>query len=917
MSSLPPEANLTEIHRARVEYLTRSSASTLIGACVCGLVLVALHLGHVSTPALFAWFGVLTAVYVGRAVHFRAWRARNAEGHQSARDWRLFVAGVVGAAATWGASWGFFPLSDASDASHFASTVISAIAAASVISLGVFVALERVFLALVILPLIPVYWFTGSPVAPQATFVALAYLGVLLKLTDEMGGTMTRMFEQRVENARLVADLSAAKTAAESLSGSLSSQLAAQRATEVALISAKEQAEQAARAKSEFLANMSHEIRTPMNGVLGMAELLLRTDLGKKQRNFAETIRRSGENLLGIINDILDFSKIEAGKLEIQDVAFDLGVLLEDAGVIFAPRAEQGGVGFTCAFDARAHAAYRGDPDRIQQILTNLIGNALKFTRDGVVAVKAFVAASDGDTSQVRFEVRDTGIGIAPEHQARIFDSFVQADGSTTRKFGGTGLGLAICRQLVQLMGGQIGLDSAPGKGSTFWFQVPLRSTDALPASGRVKRANFEGCRVLVADQNREHRELLELQLGAWRCEFKSVTSRDAAVETLRRAGRDGQPFDCVITDHGFEGDGLGFVAALRRSGLDPRPKFVMLAGITALQETGQWLDAGVDAYVNKPLRQRELQEALAKVLQDNAEDVALAASGPWTMPDSEPMFAARVLVAEDNAVNQELMRSMLEGLGCRIEIATNGREAVEALTDLELDSRHDPFKLVLMDCQMPELDGFAATRVIREGELREGLPRLPIIAITANALNGDRERCLDAGMDDYLTKPFTRAQLVEVLQRWLPLEATLNKSASAGAPAAAPPAPAVPARRSVLDLVALGKIRALQRPDAPDILAKVVTLYREAAPRLLKEMQQAITSGDAPQLQRAAHSLKSSSASLGATACADLCRDLEALGRDGKAAAAASKVDVLEFELEAALAALDDTLREGSANAA
>jgi CheY-like chemotaxis protein len=478
------------------------------------------------------------------------------------------------------------------------------------------------------------------------------------------------------------------------------------------------------------------------------------------------------------------------------------------------------------------------------------------------------------------------------------------------------------------MMGGDIGLDSVPGKGSTFWFTVKLQPEAAPPQpAASSPQITFEGYRVLVADEHAEHQDLLGLQLRAWRAETQHATTREQAFKILREAAAEGMAIDCVIIDHAFARGGLAFVAGLHRTPPCPLPKFVMLASVTALQETGQWLNAGIDVYVSKPIRQSELQSALAKCLLDPpAEstdapmlDHTTSMDRMSTLPSEAPAlptFDAKLLVAEDNLVNQELMRGMLEGFGCRFEIADNGAEAVSAIVEHELDLRHDPFKLLLMDCQMPELDGFEATRKLREYERQSGRPRLPIVAITANALSGDRERCLEAGMDDYLTKPFTRAQLQAVLERWLPLESTVTRAAL---PRAGEDAPARPTRAagSQLDLEALRRIRALQRPGTPDILNKVVTLFENAAPRQLKAMQEALAGADGEALKRAAHSLKSSSASLGAGACAQLCRELEALGAAGDLAAAGPKVDVLEFELDGALTALRYQVKRGGAAAA
>jgi signal transduction histidine kinase/CheY-like chemotaxis protein/HPt (histidine-containing phosphotransfer) domain-containing protein len=918
--SIPADhARRADWHQATVNYLAQGALASLCGYVLAGVAMVIFLWQQLSGLTLLIWLASMTVIHIARAIQVTQWQRQLRAGSEATPGSRLFLLGTIVAGLGWAASWSFVPLAQGAEYRHFVTIILCAVAAGSVLNMGAFAAAERAFLAIVILPMIPSYWLAGSAIAMHASAAAVLFLAVLLRLTDQFSTTLTRMIHQHFENAGLLADLSAAKIAADSVNKNLSVQLAAQQVTESALIAAKEQAEQAARAKAEFLANMSHEIRTPMNGVLGMTELLLRTELSKKQRSLADNIRRSGENLLGIINDILDFSKIEAGKLEIQTVTFNLRTLIEDVGAMFAPRAEQTGVDFTCGFDAHARDGYAGDPERIRQILTNLIGNALKFTRSGAVAVTASAEARTARTTSIRFEVRDTGIGIAAEHQARIFDSFVQADGSTTRKFGGTGLGLAICKQLTRLMGGEIGLESTPGRGSTFWFTVPLQIEHAgHPPESSVGRVNFAGKRVLIAEENRENRELLTSQLTAWRARHATATSRDDALGQLRQAAQRGDSFDCVIIDYGFAGNGLSFVARLRRSPPFPVPKFLLLTGVSSLQETGQWMAAGIDAYVDKPIRQHELQTALAKLLLPAGAADLTAAADPRSMSTDVPEahFDARLLVAEDNVVNQELIRGMLGGLGSRIEVVANGRQAVDAFTRASRQTPEDSYRLLLIDCQMPELDGFAATRIIRDFELRTEHPRLPIIAITANALQGDRERCLAAGMDDYLTKPFTRAQLVEILQRWLPLPATRN-SAVSDAGRTAPVTHGATRTAGTLDLGALREIQALQRPGAPDILAKVVALFEEAAPRLIQNMGHAVTTHDCILLQQTAHSLKSSSASLGAIACTELCRELEALARNGDVAAAASKVEALTFALDAAIEALRQQARRADAHAA
>jgi TMAO reductase system sensor TorS len=527
----------------------------------------------------------------------------------------------------------------------------------------------------------------------------------------------------------------------------LGAELGARQAEQAALREATEAAESASRAKSRFLASMSHEIRTPMNGVLGMIELLLSTGLDARQRHYAETVQRSGETLLDVINEILDFSKIEAGRLEIEAVEFDCRETINDVVTLLSERASRKGLVLMHRTERNVPEAVVGDPSRVKQVLTNLVGNAIKFTERGEVRVGMSVAEQDGDTYVLRFEVRDTGIGIAPDAMAYIFDAFSQADGSMRRRYGGTGLGLTIAKQLASVMGGELGVDSMPGRGSTFWFTV------RVPGAQRVRGA--------------------------------------------------------------------------------PAP---------------------------------HVEEAV-----------------PST-------FSGRVLLAEDNPVNRELAVAMLEAVDLEVVVAVDGREAVAQAAQGGID-------LVLMDCQMPELDGFVATEAIRAAEAQAGA-RVPIVALTANAMEGDRERCLACGMDDYLSKPFKPAQLYAILARWLPAgEPKLE-------PALRVAAPALAAVAKTLEINAIAQIRAAGGSDADRLLEKVLRLYCDAVPQMLKSMQEAAGKGDCVALQRAAHALKSSSHNVGAVRFASLCRDLEAAARTGQIRF--DRLDALEFEFESVRRALE-----------
>jgi two-component system sensor histidine kinase/response regulator len=659
---------------------------------------------------------------------------------------------------------------------------------------------------------------------------------------------------------------------------------------------ALQRAEKASRAKSEFLARMSHEIRTPMNGVLGMAELLRHsTTLDTRQRRYAATIHQSGSALLDIINDILDFSKIEAGKLELDVAPFCLRDIVEDAVDILAERAHSKGLELVCDIPAEFDTKVCGDGQRLRQVIINLISNAVKFTERGEVKIMVRHEGAGLLNSAFRFEVKDTGIGIKPENCNAIFESFAQEDSTTTRQYGGTGLGLAICKQLVELMGGQIGVSSTPGVGSTFFFSVPLSSD---PTAERDRRTTvLNRTRMLIVDDNSTNREILRHHLVSWGVVVTEAHSGRHALELLDKAL--GAQFDVLILD----GQMPDMKGAALASSIRDRPRFTnvpMLLMSSALDTTpsADITGDGATAWLSKPIRRTQLHACLASLITNQSLTADVAAEG--SRRDAQLAHSIhkqsrvrRVLLVEDNPVNQEVAQAMLQELGVEAVSAWSGEEALEKLFA-------DRYEVVLMDCQMPKLDGYATTSRFRDWEKEYQRPRTPIVALTANALTGDAEKCFAAGMDRYLSKPFTSEQLYQVLESCLPEGGSAESEAKV--------ADAILDQQAlvILDRQALGRIRALHRPGGPNLLAKVLGLYSSSSLALTEAIRTAIASKDGESIRQAAHALKSSSANVGAMAFADLCKEVEVAAAQGKVDQACLLVDGLLAEHRKVLQALD-----------
>ncbi len=665
-----------------------------------------------------------------------------------------------------------------------------------------------------------------------------------------------------IRSVGMVQDVTESKLAEEKLLTYAHELEKKNRELDIALI----RAEEATRAKSEFLANMSHEIRTPMNGVIGMTGLLLDTELTDEQRHYAETVRVSGESLLDIINDILDFSKIEAGKVEMETVGFDLQSVLDDFASIISIKAHEKQLEFICAAAPDVPVCVRGDPGRLQQILTNLAGNAVKFTEEGEVVVHVTLETQNDSEATLRFSVKDTGIGISGEKMDLIFDKFSQLDNSTTRKYGGTGLGLTISKQLVEMMGGNMGVESEEGKGSEFWFTVSLEKQGRSDRK-ETNTEEVKGARILIVDDNATNREILYKRLFSWGATVEEAVDGPTALQAIYRALDDENPFQTVILDMHMPGmDGATVARIIKSDEKIADTDLIMLSSLGQHPDIRNPGKRYFEAHLTKPVKHTELFNVLSNVLGRKEQDVETVSSDT-AVSDSAKHYSLRILLAEDNIVNQKVAQSMLQKIGYRVDTVASGSEAVNALEML-------PYDLVFMDVQMPGMDGFEATRIIRDPDSAVRKHDIPVIAMTAHAMKGDRERCLEAGMDDYIAKPVSLKSLMQLMEKWR-LAIPQEKAASS------------PIQEKSDDMSAPGvfdRDALIERVMGEEELArKLIGIFLEDMPGQVRSLRESIENNDAEKISWYAHKIKGSSANIGAMALSNIAAKTDEASRDGR----------------------------------
>ena len=825
----------------------------------------------VAAPLPALWFFAVVALSTVRAGSYWAYSKTSPSEYDYAFWRNLFAGGAFASAALWGMSGVLlFPVSSHAHQA-FIGFVLAGMAAGAAGSMATHHKIFCAFLVLIIAPYMIRLLFAGTPINLAMSGMCLAFIAALSISAVRHTRMTIEALRLRFVNDELARDLERTIARHQDSNDALQLEVSKHQRTLDSLELALHDAEASVRAKAQFLANMSHEIRTPMNGVFGMTDLLMRTPLDPRQKKLVGTIKDSAQSLLTIINDILDLSRIEAGKLDLDIHEFNLRDMMERSVELFASQAQKKGIEISLFMDPGVMVFAKGDSGRIRQIVLNLIGNALKFTQHGEIRVRVTQISGAEGRPEVSISVADTGIGIARNVLAKLFQPFTQAETSISRRFGGTGLGLTIARHLADMMGGAITLDSEPGKGTTATIQLPLEQGNPTAIAQQSDLSVLDGARILVIDDRQTNRDIVTKYLEDSGCIVTAATSTTHAWSALTAAMASGKPYHAMIIDMLMpEENGLAFARRVKAHAELSPTKLVIATTFDWQGDAVTIRDAGVAAVLTKPIRRSDLTDVMAQAVQGARhagwKASTSAASRTDQASDIQPQRAqlcASVLLVEDNAVNIEVAKEFLTSFGCIVATASNGLEALAALTS-------STFDIVLMDCQMPVMDGLTATRRWRAIESETGRRPVPIMALTANAFAEDRNQCLLAGMNGYLRKPYSEDQLYVLLSTWLPKTAARNTSAPIADGTSCP----TDAMRvtPLLDDAVLAPLRT----KYPDLLVRIITTYLTHTPALLGELTTAAAEGDCVGMSRAAHSLKSSSANVGAVHLSDHCRALE-----------------------------------------
>ena len=893
-----------KVRRTQISILFNQLPQGLIATLVNSSLMAWILLAVVPQSTVMAWTAVVFSLCALRFVTLKKFRAEDAKTFDAQKWHRIFLLGATATAISWGAAGALLFPESSYQHQAFIGFVLAGMAAGASGSMAADDKIYRIYLSLAIVPYMMRLTMEGQSINLAMAAMCLAFVAAMSLSARKNTRAIVESMRLRFENQDLLQELSRQTDAGRRANELLTRENEERQKTEAALIKAMEEVNASARTKSQFLANMSHEIRTPMNGVFGMTDLLMRTNLDARQQKLLGTINDSAKSLLTIINDILDISRIESGKLELDIHEFNIRDVVERSTDLFSGQVGAKGIELSVFIDKDVPLFAKGDSGRIKQILLNLVGNSLKFTKYGEIAMRVTRTGGTDQASQLRFEVRDTGIGIDPAVRDKLFQPFTQAETSISRRFGGTGLGLSISRHLVELMGGNINIESELGKGTCVSFHLSLEHGDSTKVKADGDPGVLDDARILVIDDRDTNREIIANYLSACGCKVSLASSTAEAWPMLTASLEIGKPYHAAVVDMVMpEENGIEFAARMKAHEKLSRLKVIIATSLNWQGDLASIRDAGIDTVLTKPIRRDELVGAVARAISGNRHPgwtlkVSPSAANNLAPETSEKVGRpeAPILLVEDNEVNIEVARELLSAMGCQVQVARNGLEAVAQFN-------HGKFAAVLMDCQMPIMDGLAATRRIREIERAHAMSPIPIIAMTANAYVEDRTRCFEAGMDDYLSKPYSENQLRATLKKWLAPEGETEKSEAPGNETANKTTSATAgSENGVID----DGVVAPLRKSRPDLFKRLITTYLNYAPVALIELRTALEAHDLTTLGRVAHSLKSSSANLGAMHLSKLSRDLEVAARDQKDDTAAPLVANIEAAFADVAAALN-----------